>query len=251
MQTSSEAVGLWRRDIALPALCLLIGSGDPPGRGGGGGRVSSPRHRQRSSRRPRSDTPVIYLVCEDASLRASLFWLLTSNGYAVETCAHSDSGLEEESFENACLLLDLRSSPGRGVGLLDRLSRRRLFPPIVLMTGYDEPMAVIRSSPSCSSEAGQPFDIGLLRRIDAALAAGRRAHERERTRADLARRLEHLTIREKRALEAILAAPPELAAVPGERASAPRREQLLKKLRVRSWAHLARLALQLEEGSDE
>jgi len=246
MQISAEPLDCWGGAVPAAVLHLAAGESEPPN-----GEI----HRGHTPARDRvTEVGVVYLVCDEPSLRASLYWLLTSAGYSVEVCAHSDEMLDgADAFENACLLLDLRSSTANGVALLDRLGRRPIFPPVILMTGYDEPLAVIRTfSSSPTAAPSRPFDIGLLERVEGAIAESRRARERDRERTELAGRLGQLTTHEREMLDVILAAGAAAEPASGRGikviATAAQRARLLKKLGVPSWSRLAHLVIEIEEG---
>jgi two-component system response regulator FixJ len=246
-----QPVAPWQIGRPTGGVRRSAGEGDGPS-GGGSGRYHADRTSEDRSRDRGVHAGVVYLICDDPSLRASLLWLLASAGYDVETCSHSDAAFEgEESFDNACLLLDLRSSPAEGVALLDRLGRHATFPPVILMTGYDEPLAVIRGGVSGGCGQSRAFDLGLLEKVEGAIMAGRRARDRARALAGLKRRLAQLNAAERRLLDEILEEGDEVSRGSdvggGAGATATRRSRLLRKLGLRSWSRLAHLILELQE----
>jgi FixJ family two-component response regulator len=90
------------------------------------------------------DVPLIYVIEDDAGLRAALGSLLQSVGYEVVLYTSTDGLLNENRVERpSCLILDVRLPGKSGLEFQAQLARRDIAVPIVLMTGFgDIPMAV-------------------------------------------------------------------------------------------------------------
>lgn len=147
------------------------------------------------------DTPLVYVVDDDAALRDSLRWLLESAGHRVATCASAEAFLATYAAEQGgCLLLDIRMPGMSGLELQDELKRRGHAIPIVFITGHgDVPMAVNAVKKGAFEFIEKPFNAqALLVSIDHALdinAEARRA----------AARFGRLTKREREVMERIIA----------------------------------------------
>jgi len=253
MVLAAEGSAPWRRGLPVELTPRLLDEDESsPAADDGGQRRAG---RGDDSGECVEPAAAVVVVCDDPSLRASMLWLLSSAGYEVEACSHSDAVLDgDDLFDNACLLLDLRSSPAKGVALLDRLGRRAAFPPVILMTGYDEPLAVVRGLAGSGAAQSHSFDLGLLERVESAISAGMRARDRSRELAGLSHCLAQLSAEERLLLDEILANGEDSSRKSkseggGEAGAAPTpRARLLEKLGLRSWSRLAHLLLELEEG---
>ena len=87
---------------------------------------------------------LVFVVDDDASLRASLQDLLESVGLRVAACASAQEFLRSTRPEvPSCLVLDVRLPGLSGLELQQRLAEADLAMPIIFMTGHgDIPMTV-------------------------------------------------------------------------------------------------------------
>ena len=133
------------------------------------------------------DRPTVFVVDDDQSVRKGLGRLLQMRGYRVASFASAEEFLEEKLDPRiACLILDI-SLPGlNGFELQNRLSQRRIFLPIVFVTGHgDIPMAVRAIRSGAISFLTKPFsERELVVEVEKALTAyGRESQERSEVAA--------------------------------------------------------------------
>jgi CheY-like chemotaxis protein len=91
-----------------------------------------------------SDSPVVFVVDDDVSVRESLEPLLAWAGWRVETFATAGEFLERVPVEAvSCLVLDVQLPGLNGLDLQQRLTADAPEMPIVFITGHgDIPMTV-------------------------------------------------------------------------------------------------------------
>lgn len=156
---------------------------------------------------PDSDQ-LIYVVDDDEALRDSLVWMLESSGYAVRAFDCAESFLEAYALGmTGCIVLDVRMPGMSGLELFEELGRRRCSLPVIFITGHgDVPMAVSALKKGAADFIEKPFaERDMLRLIEQCLEQERASRGKRRLEADTARRLEHLTQREREVLDLIIA----------------------------------------------
>src|SRR5437870_13710864 len=85
------------------------------------------------------ETPAIYVVDDDESLRRSLRNFLRSVGFRVETFASAEEFLTSAERENTgCLVLDLRMTGMTGLDLLRHLAVADSRSPAVILTAHGD-----------------------------------------------------------------------------------------------------------------
>ena len=151
--------------------------------------------------------PVVFLVDDDASIRRSLTRMLRGEGFDVHAfesakdfLARPDPGLR------GCVVLDV-SMPGLdGLELQARLAAMGASPPIVFLSGHgDIPMSVRAIKRSASDFLTKPVSgEQLVEAIREALARDELAHLEGAETAELKRRLDALTPREREVLGALV-----------------------------------------------
>ena len=150
----------------------------------------------------------IYIVDDDEALRDSLVWMLESSGYTVSAFDSAEAFLAayRETF-SGCLVLDVRMQGMSGLELFEELGRRRCTLPVIFITGHgDVPMAVSALKKGAVDFIEKPFgDQEMLRLIAQCLEQERASRSKRKLEADTARRLEHLTQREREVLDLIIA----------------------------------------------
>lgn len=248
MESMGLEYGAWGGDPA-PAMGILA-VGEPPGDGG-----IPASSRGRRSYAGVSIGGVVYLVCSDANLRSSLLWLFSAAGYQVEVCGHADAAIDfDDEKQNACVVMDVGASPAQGVALLERLAASRGLPPVVLLTGYAEPLVAVGalSEPTGRESEGRPFDIRLLERVGVMMADCDRRRALRRAAAAFAVTLPGLPPRLRRIIDAFVAGQPDdvVAAELRTRKQTlqAERARLLRELGIDSRADLLRVLLELEGG---
>jgi FixJ family two-component response regulator len=100
-------------------------------------------HESRSA--PKSpDTPIVFVVDDDISVRESLESLIRFAGWQPQTFASAQEFLSRPRvFVPSCLVLDVRLPDLNGLDLQKRIATDRIDMPIIIVTGHgDVPMTV-------------------------------------------------------------------------------------------------------------
>lgn len=96
--------------------------------------------------KPMNKTALVYVVDDDADVRASLSMLLDSVDIKIETYPDADSFIKGYTYEPetpGCLLLDVRMPGLSGMALLEKLYNENVRMPVIILTGHgDIPMSV-------------------------------------------------------------------------------------------------------------
>lgn len=84
--------------------------------------------------------PIIAVLDDELQMRKALRRLLGSHGYIVEEYAEASVFLRAlADHPVSCLLLDLAMPETNGFEVLDALSLRGSGPPVIIITGNDQP----------------------------------------------------------------------------------------------------------------
>lgn len=153
------------------------------------------------------DSPVIYILDDDLSMRESLVDLFLSMKFEAKAFASPDEFLAQADLGRAgCIVLDVRLPGVNGLDFQAHLERAGSLLPIVFMTGYgDISMSVRAMKAGAVDFLAKPFrDQDIL---DAVLAAVDRDASRRRDmrrHQEVTDRLETLTMREREVMEAVV-----------------------------------------------
>lgn len=195
----------------------------------------------------------VFVVDDDPSVRGGLGRLFKTVGLAVETFASAREFLERPLAEEpACLVLDVRLPELSGLDLQAELARAGVAIPIIFLTGHASvPMSVRAMKAGAADFLEKPVDDQqLLDAVHRALARDRRARQDQAEVAELRRRLESLTPREREVLSYVVAGRlnKQIAAELGtsEKTVKVHRARVMEKMKVSSLAELARLAEKLD-----
>ena len=210
--------------------------------------------RSASDAAPAASQPQVIVVDDEASVRASLDSLFRSIGLRTTLCA-SPAELLQTPIPDApgCIVLDVRLPGISGLDFQDQLVRQGIDLPIVFITGHgDIPMAVQAMKDGALDFLTKPFrDQDLLDRINTALkqdAENRAAIDKH---ADLRRRVESLSPREREVLDLIVEGKAnKVIAIDlglSERTVEIHRANVMEKMGARSVAHLVKMHLTVNE----
>ena len=198
---------------------------------------------------------IIYLVDDDEALRDSLIWLLESQGFKVAALASAEDFLRAWRPEfNGCLLLDVRMPGMSGLELHERLRAQYCTLPVIFITGHgDVPMAVAALKKGAVDFIEKPFnDIELLRLVSQCLVKEEESRSRRRQDAEVSRRLDQLTQREREVLELIIAGKlnKQIADVLGIsiKTVEVHRARVMEKMAAQSLAELVQNVMAIEGG---
>lgn len=151
---------------------------------------------------------IVYVVDDDASVRRALARLMASAGLDVETFPSGKAFLEHPPSDRpACLVLDVRLRGENGLDLQTTLRDAQHRLPIIFLTGHATvPTTVHAMKRGALDFLQKPVDEQeLLHGIRQALGRSREARAEESARADIQRRLDRLTRREREVLELVAA----------------------------------------------
>jgi RNA polymerase sigma factor (sigma-70 family) len=152
--------------------------------------------------------PVVFVVDDDASVRSSLKFLLSTVGLQTETFDSADSFLHKKRSDvPSCLVLDVRLPGLSGLDFQRELAARNICIPIVFLTGHgDIPMSVRAMKAGAVEFLTKPFrDQDLLDAVRVALDRDSARREQEKEMADLRTRFDSLTSREQEVVSKVVA----------------------------------------------
>ena len=200
--------------------------------------------------------PLVYVVDDDAAVLDSIRLLLRSVGLRSATYASATEFLTAfDADQPGCLVLDIRMPVMSGIELQERLHEIGAMIPIVFVTAHgDIPMAVQAVKAGALDFIPKPFrDQELLDRVQQAIELDHQHREELADRAELRRRHETLTAREREVFRLVAAgkANKVIAADLGisQRTVEIHRGRVMEKMQARSLPHLVRIALQVQERS--
>ena len=196
------------------------------------------------------ETPDVFLVDDDPSVRRALARLIKSAGHQVQTFASAQEflGTRAGGEKAACLVLDVRMPGITGIELQRQLQALNRNVPIVFMTGHGNiPMSVQAMKAGAVDFLPKPVkDTDLLRAIEQALARAVRDRAERNELEDVRERVERLTPREREVMVLVVSGllnkqiAFELGTV--EKTIKVHRARVMEKMQVDSLAHLVRLA---------
>jgi RNA polymerase sigma factor (sigma-70 family) len=197
----------------------------------------------------KEESPIVYVVDDDPSVRRSLARLIQSEGFRVETFARAQDFLDQKEGTNpSCLVLDV-NLPGRsGLDLQRELSSRGYSMPIVFITGYGTiPMSVQAMKGGAVEFLEKPVnDKVLLKAIHQAVEKDRQMKRQYTELKEIQQRLASLTPREREVLPLVVSGMlnKQVALRLGttEKTIKVHRARIMEKMRADSLADLVRLA---------
>src|SRR5215472_4679646 len=137
-----------------------------------------------------SQSPVVFVVDDDPSIRSSLKFLMSSVGLQVEGFDSADALLKRNLPDApSCLVLDVRLPGLSGLDFQRQLAARNCRIPIIFITGHgDIPMSVRAMKAGAVEFLTKPFrDQDLLDAVRIALDRDCARREQETEIADLHR----------------------------------------------------------------
>ena len=153
------------------------------------------------------DSPVVFVVDDDPSVRSSLKFLLSTVGLQVESFDSADAFLRKKSAGvPSCLVLDVRLPGLSGINIQRELAARDIRIPIIFLTGHGDISMSVRAMKAGAVEfLTKPFrDQDLLDSVRIALERDRARREREREAIDVQQRFDSLTPRERQVISMLV-----------------------------------------------
>ena len=204
-----------------------------------------------------TESPVVFVIDDDPSVRSAVKFLLSTVGLQAETFDSADSFLRKSPPDvTSCLVLDVRLPGLSGLDFQRELAARNIRMPIVFLTGHgDIPMSVRAMKAGAVEFLTKPFrDQDLLDAVRVALDRSRASREQEKEIADLQRRFDSLTSREQEVVSKVVAGMlnKQIAAELGtaEGTVKAQRARAMEKMQTESLAELITMIQKLQRPSE-
>jgi FixJ family two-component response regulator len=192
---------------------------------------------------------IVFVVDDDASVRAAVEDLLRSVGLAVRTYGSTQEFLQSKLPDApGCLVLDVRMPGQSGLEFQRTLTTTGIHLPIIFISGHgDIPMSVRAIKSGAIEFLTKPLhEQELLDAIQGGIERDRARRQNAKALTELQERFESLTGREREVLELVItgqlnkqiAAQLELS----EATVKVHRSQIMHKMRARSLVDLVRMA---------
>jgi two-component system response regulator FixJ len=198
---------------------------------------------------------VVHVIDDDAAVRQSLAFLLSTAGLAVRVHASAVDFLKVlPEIQGGCIVTDIRMPEMDGLELQRCLRELKAGLPVIVMTGHgDVPLAVEAMKAGAIDFIEKPFDDEiLLSAIRSALSRHTKDSEREARLAVVRDRMKTLSEREQEVLERLVAGKPNKVIAHELGLSARTievyRANVMTKMQADSLSELVRMAL-LQDGS--
>ena len=196
--------------------------------------------------------PVVFVVDDDASVRSSLKFLLSTVGLQAETFDSADGFLHKKRADvvPSCLVLDVRLPGLSGLDFQRELATRNICIPIVFLTGHgDIPMSVRAMKAGAVEFLTKPFrDQDLLDAVRVAL-------DQEKEIKDIRGRFDSLTSREQEVVSMVVAGMlnKQIAAELGTAESTVKvqRSRAMEKMQAGSLADLIKMIQKVQSPSQK
>jgi FixJ family two-component response regulator len=196
-----------------------------------------------------AESPVVFVVDDDAGMRAALHRLFKSAAFAVETFDSAQDLLDRGDLKRAgVLVLDVMMPGISGLDLQALLIERNVDTPIVFLTGAQSvPMAVTAMQRGAVDFLEKPFENDdLVKRVRHALRHGDRKDDRA-LRGEYDRRSALLTPREREVMDHVVIGQTskEIGRALGvsPRTVEIHRTRVMEKMQAGSLAELVRIVL--------
>jgi len=154
-----------------------------------------------------ADTPIVFVVDDDVSVRESLELLIETTGWRPETSASAQEFLARpRAMVPSCLILDVALPDFNGLDLQKRVAVERPDMPIIFITGFSDVRVSVQAMKAGAIEfLTKPFDDEvLLGAIGHALERSRRALEHQVKMKALRESYGSLTPREREVMTLVV-----------------------------------------------
>ena len=154
-----------------------------------------------------ADTSTVFVVDDDASIRQAIQGLLKSVGLRSEAFSSAQEFLARKMAEGpSCLVLDVRLPGLSGLDFQRQLAEAGVLIPIIFITGHGDIQMSVKAMKSGAVEfLTKPFhDQNLLDAVQQALERDRTRRRQESEVAELRKRYDVLTPREREVMQLVV-----------------------------------------------
>jgi two-component system, LuxR family, response regulator FixJ len=198
---------------------------------------------------PDAGAAVVHVIDDDDDARESLAFMLRLAKFPVATYPSALAFLSVAADAAGVVVTDVRMPEMNGMELVQRLRQLQVEIPIIVMTGHgDIPLAVEAMKAGVVDFIEKPYQGDrMLGAIRAALERREERAGRDAERAEYARRIETLSMRERQVLEGLVAGKPSKV-IAYDLDISPRtieiyRAHVMTKTQAKSLSDLVRMAL--------
>ena len=195
---------------------------------------------------------VVHIIDDDALIRASTSFLLSSHGYATEIYASGEEFLSEAKVKRGCILLDLKMPGMNGHQVQRELARRGVVLPVIVVSGLGDLHAAVDAMKLGAVDFLQKpvKDADLLAAVERALETFSKTEDRRTAKAAALAALDRLSARERQILQGLLGglSNKEIARSLGlsPRTVEMHRASMMDDLKVSSLSEAVRIAIDAE-----
>jgi FixJ family two-component response regulator len=200
-----------------------------------------------------ADEAIVFIIDDDARMRAAMERLLKSVGLHAEAFGTPQEFLRRKTLDNpSCLVLDVRLPGMSGLDVQRKLIDSGIHMPIIFISGHgDIPMTVKAMKSGAVEFLTKPFrDQDLLDAIQQALELENESRQQQHEIQKLKDRYETLTAREREVMGLLVSGmlTKQIASRLGtsEITAQVHRGQVMRKMQANSPAELGRIAEKLK-----